>query len=102
MRIVYSALLTACLAGVAFAGDGKAVYDKSCKSCHGADGAGNPAIAKMMKITFKHLGSKEVQVKKDAELKGDITKGTGKMKPVASLSPAQVDDVVAYLRTLKQ
>ena len=35
---------------------GKAVYDKSCKSCHGADGAGNPAVAKMMKVEMKALG----------------------------------------------
>ena len=82
--------------------DGKAAYDKTCKSCHGADGAGNPAIAKMMKITFKHLGSKEVQAKKDAELSTDVTKGVGKMKPVTSLSAAEVKDVVAHLRTLKQ
>ena len=29
---------------------GKAAYDKSCKSCHGADGMANPAVAKMFKV----------------------------------------------------
>src|SRR5215203_5601520 len=35
---------------------GKAVYDKACKSCHGADGTPNPGIAKSMKVTMAHLG----------------------------------------------
>ena len=42
--------LVAALSGVATAaGDataGKAAYDKACKSCHGADGTPNAAIAK--------------------------------------------------------
>ena len=79
---------------------GKAVYDKSCKSCHGVDGKGNPAIAKMMKVDLKALGSAEVQGKSDADLKKDSTQGTGKMKPV-KITDAQADDVVAYVRTLK-
>ena len=52
-------------AGLALAaGDaaaGKAFYDKSCKSCHGADGTANPNIAKMMKVEIKDLGSADVQ-----------------------------------------
>ena len=80
---------------------GKAVYDKSCKSCHGADGAGNPAVAKMMKVEMKALGSKEVQAKSDDDLKAVVTKGTGKMKPVASVTGDQVASVVAFVRTLK-
>jgi hypothetical protein len=38
----------------------------------------------------------------DADLKKVITAGSGKMKPVAGLMPAQVDDVVAFVRTLKK
>ena len=81
---------------------GKGVYDKSCKSCHGAAGQGNPAIGKMLKVEFRHLGSKEVQAKTDEELNKVVTQGTGKMKPVAGLSKKQVEDVLAYVRSLKQ
>ena len=81
--------------------DGKEVYMKSCKTCHGAEGHGNPAIAKVMKVEMKALGSKEVQAKSDDDLKATITKGTGKMKAVAGLSAKQIDDVVAFVRTLK-
>ena len=91
--------------GLAFAaGDataGKAVYDKSCKSCHGADGTPNAAIAKSMKVEMKHLGSPEVQGSSDDVLKKAITDGQGKMKPVKNAS-AKADDVVAYMRTLKK
>ncbi len=86
----------------ASAKDGEAVYTAKCKNCHGADGAGNPAIAKMMNVTMKALGSAEVQAKPDADLKAAVTAGTGKMKPVAGVAGADLDNVVAYVRTLKK
>jgi mono/diheme cytochrome c family protein len=82
------------------AATGKIVYDKKCATCHGPDGAGKDAIAKMMKVTLRPLGSKEVQAKSDAELSKDITAGNGKMKAVVGLSEADVANVVAYVRTL--
>jgi mono/diheme cytochrome c family protein len=80
---------------------GKAVYDKSCKSCHGPDGAGNPAVAKMMKVDLKDLKSPDVQGMSDADLMKVITDGKGKMKPIASASSSAAD-VVAYIRTWKK
>ena len=81
---------------------GKAVYGKKCQSCHGADGGGNPGIAKAMNVELKPLGSAEVQSKSDADLKKVITAGSGKMKPVTGVSDKDVSDVVAYIRTLKK
>lgn len=82
------------------ANQGKTVYSRSCQGCHGPDGKGNPAIAKMMHVTMRALGSKEVQAKSDAELRKDIVDGTGKMQAQKSLSAQQVDDVIAYIREL--
>ena len=76
---------------------GKAVFDTKCKSCHGADGMGNPAIAKMMKVDLKPLGSQT-----DAEIKTAVTMGVGKMKPVAGVAGGDVDNIVAYVHTLKK
>ena len=103
IRILSCSLLLGLSMVPAIAGttEGKEVFDKSCKGCHGAQGQGNPGIAKMMKVEMKALSSKEVQAKSDAELKQVITKGSGKMRPIASLSSQQVDDVVAFIRTLK-
>jgi len=81
---------------------GKAVYDKSCATCHGADGTPKEAIAKMLKVEIPHLGSKEMQAKSDADIQKAITAGYEKMKPVKGLSDKDVANVVAYMRTLKK
>jgi len=87
-------------AGLALAaGDasaGKAVYDKACKSCHGADGTPNPAIAKMMKVEMKSLSASSADVKKV------ITEGQGKMKPVKTVMGKDLDNVVEYVKTFKK
>lgn len=92
-------LATAALSA-ADAGAGKAFYAQKCKSCHGADGQGNPAIAKAFKVTMRPLSSKEVLAKPDDELKKAVTGGTGKMKGIAGVSDGQAADVVAFLRTM--
>ena len=81
---------------------GKALYDTSCKSCHGPDGAPNAAVAKMMKVEMKDLKSSEVQAMSDADLASIITKGKGKMQPVKAVTGKAVDDVVAHVRSLKK
>ncbi len=81
---------------------GKSDYDRACKSCHGASGAANPAIAKAMKVEIKDLGSPDVQKMSDAELEKVIMDGKGKMPAVKSVTGKSVQDVVAYVRTLKK
>lgn len=75
---------------------GKAVYMAKCRACHGAEGEGNPNIAKMMKVEMKPLGETTADVKKI------VMDGQGKMKPIGGLSGADVDNVVAYVHTLKK
>ncbi len=87
-------------AGKGDAQAGKAVYTASCKTCHGLQGEGNPAIAKVLKVTIPVLGTKEVQAKSDDQLKKVVVEGNGKMKPVAGVSSKQVEDVIAFVRTL--
>lgn len=81
--------------------EGKAIYERSCQSCHGATGVANPNVAKMMKVEIKPLGSPEVQKMSDAEIVTVITHGKLKMPPVRSVTAKQAEDVVAYIRTLK-
>jgi mono/diheme cytochrome c family protein len=81
---------------------GKELFAKKCASCHGAAGEGKDSIAKVMKVEMRHLGSKEVQAKPDAELRKDMLEGTGKMKAVTGLDIKAADDLVAYFRTLKK
>jgi mono/diheme cytochrome c family protein len=98
MITIYSSFLFA--AGDAAAG--KVDYAKKCASCHGQAGEGKDAIAKSLKVELKHLGSKDVQAMSDADLKKITMQGTGKMKPVKDLDEKSADNIVAYVRTLKQ
>ena len=77
---------------------GKAIYTKSCASCHGATGGPKAALAKALKVEMRHLGAKEVLAKSDADLRKDVIEGTGKMKPVKNLSDQDVSNVIAYMR----
>jgi cytochrome c2 len=79
---------------------GKALFSR-CAICHGDTGEGKEAIGKMLGVTMPKLGSKEVQSKDAAALKKIILEGKGKMKGV-SLADQEVEDVIAYLRTLKK
>jgi mono/diheme cytochrome c family protein len=106
MRIVLTTLTLACLSALTLsavdAKAGQAIYEKSCKSCHGPDGTANPAIAKMMKVDMKDLKSAEIQAMSDDDIKNVISNGKGKMRPVSSVSGPAASDVVAYVRSLKK
>jgi mono/diheme cytochrome c family protein len=106
MRFLISTIVAGALASsTGFAADAKAgaaVYDKSCKTCHGADGTPNASVAKMMKVEMKDLKSSEVQLMGDDELKKIVTEGKGKMKPAAGVTGAAADNVLAYVKSLKQ
>jgi mono/diheme cytochrome c family protein len=106
MRIILTAsILAGLLATAGSAADvgvGKTNYDKSCKTCHGPDGAANPAIAKMMKVDMKDLKSPAIQAMSDDDIKKIITDGRGKMKPVTAITGPALDDVVTYIRSLKK
>lgn len=106
MRTILAIFSLAALStGAVYAADakaGEAVYNKSCKGCHGADGTPNAAMAKAMKVDMKDLKSPEVQGMSEADLAKIITMGKGKMHPVASVTGASVNDVIAYVKTLKK
>jgi mono/diheme cytochrome c family protein len=78
----------------------QAAYMKSCKVCHGPQGEGNPAIAKAMNANLPNLGSKAIQAKSDADIKKTVVEGKGKMRPVKTLTAAEIDAAIAYVRTL--
>ena len=97
MKLIVSSaiLLTVAVASAwADAAEGKAVYDSKCKMCHGADGKGNPAMVKAMGV--KPIGGTD-----EATTKETVTKGKGKMKPVTSVTGKALDDVAAYVLSLK-
>lgn len=79
---------------------GRAVYEKACKSCHGATGQGSPAMIKASKGALQDLSSKEVQGRTDEQLRKDVAGGTGQKKPIKPLTEKQFQDVIAFVRTM--
>ncbi len=84
------------------AAKGAELYAKKCKLCHGADGAGTPAMQKKYGPELKPLGGAEIQAKKDADLAKGVTAGKNHAAMAKTLQPADVDNVVAHIRTLKK
>src|SRR5215470_8766365 len=88
---------------------GKELYAKFCQKCHAPDGAGVPKMYKLVKATIVHLGSKEAQEKSDDFIRKSMTSGCckpgNKMEPVKeprTLAPEEVENILAFVRTLKQ
>jgi mono/diheme cytochrome c family protein len=91
-RIAMTLVLLSLPAAAAFAADaaaGKAVYDTKCKACHGATGTGGA----MDKASIVGTAA--------AAVKDAVSKGKGKMKPVATVTGDALDNVAAYVASLK-
>jgi mono/diheme cytochrome c family protein len=102
MKAIAIVFLASCGVALAGAPEGKTLFEAKCQGCHGPNGEGRPAVAKMFNVTMRPFSSKEVQAHSDAEFKKFITTGNGKMKPIAGVTDQQIDDVIAFVRTLKQ
>ena len=75
----------------------EATYKAKCAMCHGADGKGKASMAN------SDLTTAEVQKKSDADLGAAITNGKPPKMPAAkSMTPDQVKDMVAFIRSLKK
>ncbi len=83
---------------------GKALYEEHCQLCHGDKGQGNLKIYKRVGAAVVHLGSKQAQEKSDEQIRKTMTEGFGKMSKIEAfpeLTAENLDDIVAYVRTLK-
>ncbi|HEU5457346.1 MAG TPA: cytochrome c [Terracidiphilus sp.] len=101
IRSLFLVAAMACLAGsLGFAqSTGEAVYKSKCQMCHGPKGVPSAGMAKMMGV--KPANDPSMKKLTIAQMEDAVTKGKGKMKPVAGLSNAQVKDAVKYFRSLE-
>lgn len=107
-KLVLTTVVTALMAGAMTvqAADAKALYDKECAKCHGANGNGDTKMGK--KLNAKDYTDAKVQ----AEMKDDkafkaIKEGLKEgdktlMKPVEGASEADIKALIAYMRTFKK
>ena len=95
------AFMFASVASQALGADaGKAIYDKNCAGCHGADGKGNPALAKTLGEKGLNIVSKETAIKSDDALLKIIAEGAGKMPASKKLTQDEQKQVLQYSRSL--
>jgi mono/diheme cytochrome c family protein len=116
MNIVAKAVVAIAVLVPAYSAEhpGKTVYEQSCQNCHGEDGAGSNVANSFFKTQIPQITSDRVQMHTNPELKEIILRGSGRMEPVKmgrpnlphgktkELTGQQVDDVIAYVRTLAQ
>ena len=80
---------------------GASLFDGKCAMCHGKDGSGDSPMGKSMKVP--DLRSKVVQKQTDTQIYDVIAKGKKMMPQYGSqLSKEQINNLVAYIRTLKK
>ncbi len=86
-------------AGSSPAGEGETTFKAKCSMCHGADGSGNTAMGKKLKL--RDLRAPEVQKQSDTQLTEIIAKGKSPMPAYEKqLEKGKIREVVAYLREL--
>ncbi|HEY1805406.1 MAG TPA: cytochrome c [Terracidiphilus sp.] len=93
-------MLAATAVTTAFAqNSGEATYKAKCQSCHGAEGAPNPGIAKTMGV--KPVSDPSVKALSEAQMITDTANGKGKMPAFkGKITDAQIKDSVNYFRSL--
>jgi cytochrome c6 len=85
--------------GASTRADGAADFKAKCAMCHGADGSGNTATGKTLKV--RDLASPDVQSQTDAQITDIVTNGKNKMPAYkGKLTDDQIKGLVAYVRGL--
>lgn len=80
----------------------KTDFAAKCASCHGKDGKGSPAMAKMFNVppAALDLTQKEIAAKKGEDLEKIIADGKGKMpKYGGKLTPEAIKDLVKLIQS---
>ena len=83
---------------------GKKIYLESCQNCHGTTGKGDSEMAAYISPAPANLTAKATQDKTDAQLRKVIQEGrpgTAMTRYAAAFDEEKLDDVIAYIRSLK-
>ena len=100
-------LVGAVLSQKAFGADAKAIYEKDCAKCHGADGKGQTKMGQKAGCKDYTDGKVQAELKDDAAakaIKEGVKDKEGKvvMKPAEGLSDEDIKGLVAHMRSFKK
>jgi mono/diheme cytochrome c family protein len=97
--VLVGTVILAGAVGLAQSG-GEATFKAKCAMCHGATGAADSSMAKMLKV--KPVSDPEIKKLTADQMFASVKNGKGKMQPFKDkLTDAQIKDAVAYYRGLK-
>lgn len=84
--------------------NGKDLWAKNCKSCHGSLGAGDGPKGAMLKTPMVAFSSKEFQAQSDGDIYYKTFIGRNEMPAFEKKIPTAADQwaLVAFMRTLKK
>ena len=107
-RIISITIIALALSGAAaLAGDAKAIYERDCAKCHGADGKGDTKMGK--RIGAKDYTDPKVQASVTDEaafkaIKDGLKDKNEKtlMGPTDGVSDEDIKGLVTYMRTFKK
>jgi mono/diheme cytochrome c family protein len=71
---------------------GKTIYETACQRCHGADGA----------AVYRKSFNLQTSVLADAAVKTTVSQGRNTMPAYPYLTDAQLDDLLAYVKSLRK
>jgi mono/diheme cytochrome c family protein len=82
--------------------DGKDLYSKHCKSCHGPAGLGDGPKAATLDVSCSDFSTKKFQAQADGEIFFQISEGKGKMPAFKKNIPEDNGRwaIVNYIRTM--
>ena len=87
--------------------DAKALYEKDCTKCHGADGKGQTKMGQKLAVKDYTDAKVQAEMKDDAAakaIKEGLKDKEGKtlMKPAEGISDADIKGLVDYMRSFKK
>jgi mono/diheme cytochrome c family protein len=104
MAVVWSGGHSALAAG-GDAAKGKSIFQSKCVTCHGPQGKGDGPLGPKLKPPAGDFTSAEAKQKSADELRHIIENGVPKTSMVAwktQLSEKEIDDVLAYVESLRK